>query len=297
MSLNMEPLKPKTNVMKRRRPKTEVIREREFNMQFLDMTFKERMRYCHADCLEPATEKYKKFEPIVEDTQTVLARHGIFINENDFEGRVIRVLELCGGSQCATHALRCAFPGATIEVTRVDRDPTSGADVITDLCFWEGYKSYPEGHFDIVLAWPDCSQLSTMRSNASKDRDVEGTMNLVKAIKNIIAQLKPKFFIIENPHNKSTGLCVQPEMADMERYRQTHNYCMWGFPYPKPTDLWCSHKIPDAGRCCKDTPCENRRRHGKHAMTPQYIKYLWMRHQVPIPLIVAALRTAFHPPV
>ena len=288
-------LKLKTNVMKRKRPLTEVIREQRFNLRFMDMTFSERMRFSHAKCLEPASAKYKKFEPVMDNTETVLARHGIVIDEGDFKGRTIRVLELCGGSHCATHALRCAFPGATLEVTRVDRDPTSGADVIADLCFWDGYKDYPDRHFDIVLAWPDCSQMTTMRSQANKPRDVEGTMNLVKAVKRIIARLDPAFFIIENPHNTSTGLCVQPEMTDMEQYRQTHHYCKWGFPYPKPTDVWCSHRIPHAGKCCKDSPCDDRRRHGKHAMTPQYIKDLWMRHQVPIPLLVAAFRTAFQP--
>lgn len=285
-------------MMKRARPSTEVEREKKRYREFREMTFEQRMGVSNAKWLEPANAanpKYKKFEPVMDGTATVLVRHGITVREGDFEGRTIRVLELCGGSECATHALRCAFPAATLEVTRVDRDPTSGADVVADLCYWDGYMDYPEGHFDIVLAWPDCSQLSTMRTRANKPRDVEGTMRLVGAIKAIIARLKPKLFMIENPHNNSTGLCTRPEMADMEQHRQTHHFCKWGFPYPKPTDIWCNHRIPDAGACCKDTPCENKRRHGCHAMTPQYIKDLWMRHQVPIPLLVAAFRTAFAP--
>ena len=58
-------LKLKTNVMKRKRPLTEVIREQRFNLRFMDMTFSERMRFSHAKCLEPASAKYKKFEPVM----------------------------------------------------------------------------------------------------------------------------------------------------------------------------------------------------------------------------------------
>ena len=287
---------PKTNCRKRKVPLTEIVRRTEYYQRFDEMSFAERMAMIHGECLEPASSKYRKFDCSLDPVQKVLAENSVGpIGKGDFAGRTIRVLELCGGTKNLEHALQIAFPAADIEIVRVDRDPQSGADVIADICFWTGYEDYEKGHFDIIAAWPDCSQLSNMRSTTSTPRDVEGTMRLVSCIKTIIRELEPEFFLIENPHNTATGLCVQPEMADMEEFRQTHSYCKWGFPYPKPTDIWCSHKIPGGGVCRKATPCANKREHGSHPITIQYLKDLWMRHQVPIPLLVAALRSAFRP--
>lgn len=287
----------KTNVLKRQRPNTEVIRQEIHDDAFRLMSFEQKLAYPHGSCLKPANgnKNYCKYNAILSSTLDILADLGITIGNSDFAGKTINVLELCGGSKCAEQALQIAFPKAEISHIRVDRDPKSGAGIIADICNWKGYADYPEGHFDIILAWPDCSQLSNMHSNAKKARDIEGTLNLISAIKNIIKQLAPKFFLIENPCNNKFGLRVQPVMQDMARYLQTHHYCKWGFPYPKLTDIWCSHTIPHPGLCHKGSYCCNKDKHGIHAMTPQYIQDLWMRHQVPYPLLVAAFRQAFRP--
>lgn len=93
---------------------------------------------------------------------------------------------------------------------------------------------------DIILASPPCEAFSVM--TIGKNWTKEGEPKTQKAIlalelvwktRDLIAQLNPKFFVIENPRGKLRKL--EPIQG---LNRATITYCQYGRNYMKPTDLW-----------------------------------------------------------
>ena len=89
----------------------------------------------------------------------------------------------------------------------------------------------------------------------------------LKKTKEIIAFLEPKFWAMENP---ATGLLKEREVVAGLPYVDV-TYCSWGFPYKKPTRIWCSDpslfRLPPP--CCAATPCEEYRRERRHKQSAQ----------------------------
>lgn len=93
---------------------------------------------------------------------------------------------------------------------------------------------------DIILASPPCTWFTVMQigRNWTKDHQpkTEGAklgLKLVYKTMDIINELKPKWFIIENPRAK---LRVLEPLKHLER--RTITYCQYGEKRMKPTDLW-----------------------------------------------------------
>lgn len=93
---------------------------------------------------------------------------------------------------------------------------------------------------DIILASPPCEGFSVMnigrnwtREHQPKTETAQMALSLIIRTLNIIEQIQPQFFIIENPRAKLRRLAP---MADLER--RTVTYCQYGEHRMKPTDLW-----------------------------------------------------------
>lgn len=173
-------------------------------------------------------------------------------------GRQLRVLDLCSGGKSMSKALRSLCPHAKIVTVDVDAktNPTHCADVRT----WK--PAYVPGYFDLIWASPPCDQYS--RANTTGIRDLEYADSVAKACLQLIRELKPKAFVVENP------LGMLRERDFMMQWHQFHipvTYCKYGFDYMKETDLWTNVDV--SLQHCKQQPCMHYRTHKRHPMTAQ----------------------------
>ena len=129
-----------------------------------------------------------------------------------------RALFLCSG----TGSVGRPFREAGWEVVDVDRDGRFGAEVVVDILTWDFRSAYPQGHWDVIWASPDCTQYSRARTTAKTPRDLEGADALVAKCREIIEYFCPRRWFIENP---DTGLLKDREVVAGLPYVRV-DYCM-----------------------------------------------------------------------
>lgn len=104
---------------------------------------------------------------------------------------------------------------------------------------------------DVLLASPPCEAFSTMvmgrnwtHSGEPKTEKAELARTLIQQTVNLIEELQPTYFVIENPRARLRTLGFVPYVD-----RRTVWYCRLGEPVAKPTDLWGgfppSLRLPD----------------------------------------------------
>lgn len=157
--------------------------------------------------------------------------------------RRLHIVELFAGLEGWSSA---AQKGDLVVTTDIERrfgntitanvlDPDLGAH-LKELC---------RGRVDVLLASPPCEAFSVMQigtnwtspdddpPNAPKTAHAELAVRLVARTRELIEELEPAFWVIENPRAKLRRL---PIVADFER--RTVTYCKLGESTQKPTDLW-----------------------------------------------------------
>lgn len=73
-----------------------------------------------------------------------------------------------------------------------------------------------------------------------------------KHLLDLIAELKPRYFFIENPRGalrKMDFIRERERAGFMKRYTVT--YCQYGDTRQKPTDIWTNHPAPEFKKPCK----------------------------------------------
>ena len=115
------------------------------------------------------------------------------------------------------------------------------------------------GHPDVIWASPDCATYSIARIwSHRKVNPATGELepiseyakfcdNVNKHVLELIEQLEPKYFFIENPRG---GLRKMSWMQNIPRYTVT--YCQYGDTSMKPTDIWTNHPRPNFKPPCKN---------------------------------------------
>lgn len=110
---------------------------------------------------------------------------------------------------------------------------------------------------DIIWASPDCTTYSIAGiSHHRKKNNETGNLDAVsdyakfcdktnKHVLDLIKQLKPKLYFIENPRG---GLRKMDFMKNLPRYTVT--YCQYGDNRMKPTDIWTNHPNPKFKPMC-----------------------------------------------
>jgi site-specific DNA-cytosine methylase len=121
------------------------------------------------------------------------------------------------------------------------------------------------GRPDIIWASPDCTTFSIAAISHHRKRDpITGNLDPVseyakfcdkvdKNVLQLIRELKPKYYFIENPRG---GMRKMIWMRELPRYTVT--YCQYESDKPaserrmKPTDIWTNHENPQFKPMCKN---------------------------------------------
>ena len=118
------------------------------------------------------------------------------------------------------------------------------------------------GKPDIIWASPDCTTYSIAGISHHRIKEESGNLKpisnkakfsdeTIKHVLDLIRELKPKYFFIENPRG---GLRKMNFMQDINRYTLT--YCQYGDFRMKPTDIFTNHSEPNFKPMCKNgDPC------------------------------------------
>lgn len=129
------------------------------------------------------------------------------------------------------------------DVRTLDFDPKFECDYVADILEWD--PATLPWRPDLVLASPPCEGFTVMNIGKNWTRPDDDpphqpktdsarlALRIVERTREIIEELAPSFFIIENPRAK---LRVLPVVADLER--RTAWYCHLGETMAKPTDLF-----------------------------------------------------------
>src|SRR3990167_5321404 len=134
------------------------------------------------------------------------------------------ILDLCGGTGAWSKPYKDAGDDVRV-ITLPDND------VMT-------YKP-PEGVYG-VLAAPTCTMFSLARTTAKTPRDLDGGLKLVRRCLDIIWEVKPRFWVMENPKGLLRKFMGKPAFE--------FDASEFGEDYNKHTDLWGYFKEPKKTR-------------------------------------------------
>ena len=99
---------------------------------------------------------------------------------------------------------------------------------------------------DMIWASPPCTEYSHAKRRGV--RDIEGANKIVLKTIEIIKQLNPKIWIIENPQ---TGLLKNQYFMKDLKFNDA-SYCKYGYPYRKQTRFWNNIPTLKLLTCNKD---------------------------------------------
>lgn len=172
----------------------------------------------------------------------------------------MKVLELFAG----TRSIGKAFEARGHEVYSVEWDKKhENINLYADISKVTAEQILQEfGKPDIIWASPDCTSYSIAGISHHRTKVENGSLEpkseyakfcdmTNKHVLELIKELDPKYFFIENPRG---GMRKMDFMQGLERYTVT--YCQYGDTRMKPTDIWTNHPEPNFKPMCKNgAPC------------------------------------------
>lgn len=176
----------------------------------------------------------------------------------------MKVLELFSGTESISNEFRKRGHEAFTVDWNPAFNPTLSAD-ISKLTAEDVLLQF--GKPDIIFAAPDCSTFSLLamaRCGHRRKNYSTGEMEAVspyakfcdmvdKHVLELIHELQPKVFIIENPR---AGMRTMKWMRGIPRYTTT--YCQYGEKYMKPTDFWSNIDLKLKAPCKAGSPYHER---------------------------------------
>lgn len=168
----------------------------------------------------------------------------------------MKVLELFAG----TRSIGKAFEAHGHEVFSVDWDKTfKDINLYADIEHLTANDIIQKfGYPDVIWASPDCTTYSVAAISHHRRKNEKGELMPISGyaiqcdrtiinVLQLIFQLKPKFWFIENPRGGLRKMCF---MQGLPRYTVT--YCQYGDDRMKPTDIWTNHPNPKFFPACKN---------------------------------------------
>ena len=194
----------------------------------------------------------------------------------------LKVLELFAG----TRSIGKAFEEKGHEVYSVEWDKQhENINLYADMMTVTPEQILKEfGKPDIIWVSPPCEKFSVAAigkhwhkgTNEPKTEETKKALELLEHTVNLIKELNPKYYFIENPRGKMRKVEV---MQDLPIYTVT--YCQYGDTRMKPTDIWTNHPEPNFKPMCKNgQPCHVAAPRGSRTGT-QGLKGSVLRSKIP----------------
>lgn len=168
----------------------------------------------------------------------------------------MKVLELF----CGTKSISAAFKAAGHETFTVDWEKSFNPDLQIDIGELTAKQIIKlcGGKPDVIWASPDCTSYSIAAISTHRTREKNGNLApksdyakkcdaVNKRVLDLIAELKPKYYFIENPRGAMRKMDFMKGL-----YRYTLTYCQYGDKRMKPTDIWTNHPDPKFKPMCKN---------------------------------------------
>jgi SAM-dependent methyltransferase len=171
----------------------------------------------------------------------------------------MRVLDLGCGTKSVKTALERIYGEGNYEYVGVDIEAKFNPEILADICDMDISK-YEPFYFDVVWASPPCTEYSAMKYFRGV-RDLAKADRIAKRCIEIIEELKPKWFFVENPR---WGLL--PDRPFMQPYRhlmQECCYCKYGDLHKKPTAIFTNRDVR-LEYCRGENRCEAKKELGRH---------------------------------
>lgn len=169
---------------------------------------------------------------------------------------MLKVLELF----CGTKSISNAFKEKGHKVYTVDWEKGFTPDLAIDIekLTAAQIKKLCGGVPDIIWASPDCTSYSIAAISHHREKEANGNLKpksdyakkcdrTNKHLLDLIQELKPKYYFIENPRGALRNMNFMKGL-----YRYTVTYCQYGDKRMKPTDIWTNHPQPDFKPMCKN---------------------------------------------
>lgn len=213
----------------------------------------------------------------------------------------MNVLELFAGSR----SIGKAAESLGMNVFSSDINAFEGIDYVTDIREFDT-KSVPFQP-DVIWASPPCTYFSVAsigkhwnKDNTPKSDNALLGVEFVQKTIDIIKELKPTYWFIENPRGKLRKLDV---MTTLDKQlsnqgfeypyvmRHTVTYCKYGDSRMKPTDIWtnCPYWIP-LPMCKNGDSCHVSAPRGSQTGT-QGLKGNYERSKIPEELCLEVLKS------
>ena len=164
----------------------------------------------------------------------------------------MKTLELFAGSRSFSKVAE-SYGFKTYTTDNQDFDKI---DQVCDIFDFDLQKAIDilDGHPDIVWASPPCTYFSVAsighhwnKDNTPKTKEAILGVKIVQKTIDIINELQPAFWFIENPRGKLRKLDVVGGFA-----RATVTYCSYGDIRMKPTDIWTNFHFWKPKPMCKN---------------------------------------------
>jgi hypothetical protein len=171
----------------------------------------------------------------------------------------MKVLELFSG----TGHISNAFRKRGHKARKVDWSHDLDANLHTDISTMtaEDIKKLCHGRPGVIWASPDCTTYSVAACHIHRDKECKPKTDYAKFcdmtdqhVIDLIAELKPKVWFIENPRGIMRKMSWMVNLADKlpGAKRYTITYCQYGATNMKPTDIWTNHPDPKFLPPCKN---------------------------------------------
>ena len=155
---------------------------------------------------------------------------------------------------CGTKSITKEFKGW--DTFTVDFNPAFEPDLCGDILNMTSEQIIKLfGKPDVIWASPPCTTFSVASlghhwtggkgAYIPKTEECQKGIDILNKTIQLIQELNPKYFFIENPRDVMRKM---PVMQQFNRY--TITYCQYGDSRMKPTDIWTNHPNPEFKPMC-----------------------------------------------